>query len=165
YGPRQALSNPYTGVLAIFAARYLNGRPPLIFEDGAQQRDFVHVGDVTRACRLALEGPARDVALNIGSGQPRTVLAVAEAVGAALGLDHIEPAITGEYRMGDIRHCFGDIGAARRLLDFQPQTDFTAGIQELATWLHDQQAEDHSEAAHGELRRHGLKIARQATAA
>src|SRR4051812_46143517 len=106
YGTRQALSNPYTGVLAIFASRLLNNKPPMIFEDGLQQRDFVSVYDVARACRLALEVPdAAYRVFNVGSGQARTVLSVAHAMAHVMGKPWIEPEISGKYRVGDIRHC------------------------------------------------------------
>src|SRR4051812_291513 len=106
YGTRQALSNPYTGVLAIFASRLLNDKPPMIFEDGLQQRDFVSVYDVARACRLAMEVPdAAYRVFNVGSGQARTVLSVAHAMAHVMGKPWIEPEISGKYRVGDIRHC------------------------------------------------------------
>ena len=109
FGTRQALSNPYTGVLAIFAARLLNNNPPLIFEDGLQRRDFVSVYDVVQACRLALDVPAAaGCAFNVGSGQSYTVREVAAMMAAILGKD-IEPDVCGKYRVGDIRHCFADI--------------------------------------------------------
>ena len=135
YGPHQAISNPYTGVLAIFAARLLNNRPPLIFEDGEQRRDFVYVGDVAEACRLAL---CRDAAVgrvfNIGSGRAVTVSEVARLLADALGIP-IEPEITGECRMGDIRHCFPDISQARSVLGYRPQTTLDEGIDRLVEWL------------------------------
>src|SRR5262249_19334683 len=110
YGPRQALSNPYTGVLAIFASRLLNQKPPLIFEDGHQNRDFVSVYDVVQACRLALERPeAAGQVFNVGSGKHYTVVEIAQRVARALGKEHIRPEITNRYRRGDIRHCFADI--------------------------------------------------------
>src|SRR4051812_4170453 len=113
YGPDQALSNPYTGVLAIFAARLLNGQPPVIFEDGRQRRDFVNVGDVARAFRLAFEATTGNAqVLNIGSGTSHSVLEIAQLLGAAIG-QHIEPQVSGKFRVGDIRHCFADISAAR----------------------------------------------------
>jgi len=159
YGPRQALSNPYTGVLAIFAARLLNNRPPLINEDGRQRRDFVSVHDVARACRLALETDAADgMALNVGSGRSFSVCEVAERLGAVLGRSRIAPEITGNYRAGDIRHCFADIGRARELLGYEPQVSFDAGLEELADWLDRQAAEDRVEAARAELHARGLAI-------
>src|SRR4051794_2655360 len=116
YGPHQALSNPYTGVLAIFAARLLNRRPPLVFEDGLQRRDFVHVHDVARACRLALENSRTNDVFNVGSGQSRTILSVARDLARVMGCTEIEPTITGKYRAGDIRHCFANIEKSRILL-------------------------------------------------
>ena len=110
YGTRQALSNPYTGVMAIFASRLLNNNAPMIFEDGLQQRDFVSVHDVARGCRLALETPAAaGQVFNIGSGQHYTIRELAERISAVMGKEHIEPEITGKYRVGDVRHCFADI--------------------------------------------------------
>lgn len=158
YGTRQALSNPYTGVLAIFASRFLNNRPPLVNEDGLQQRDFVAVSDVARACRLALEVPESDgEVFNIGSGQPQTVLSIAEQMAQVLG-KRIEPEITGKYRVGDIRHCFADISKARRVLGYEPQISLSDGLQELAIWLEGQSAEDRVEAAKAELEKRGLSV-------
>jgi dTDP-L-rhamnose 4-epimerase len=135
YGRHQALSNPYSGVLAIFAARLLNERPPLIFEDGRQRRDFVFAGDVAEACRLALETEAAvGRAFNIGSGRPVTIAQVATLLADTLGVP-IEPEITGECRIGDVRHCFPDISAARSVLGYQPQTQIEAGLAELVDWL------------------------------
>src|SRR5690606_36061786 len=115
YGPQQSLSNPYTGVLAIFAARILNGNAPLIFEDGLQQRDFVSVWDIAQACRLALTTKATGEVFNIGSGDSRTVLEIARSITEALNAS-AEAVVTGKYRIGDIRHCFADIDKARHLL-------------------------------------------------
>jgi dTDP-L-rhamnose 4-epimerase len=157
YGPDQALSNPYTGVLAIFGSRLLNGRPPLIFEDGLQRRDFVHVTDVARACRLALEtDAAAGQAINVGSGQSRSVQDVALTLARAMGRDDIAPQISGKYRAGDIRHCFADITLARTLLGFEPQVSFEDGIAELVEWLLEQIATDTVEQATEELSRRGL---------
>jgi dTDP-L-rhamnose 4-epimerase len=156
YGPRQALSNPYTGVLAIFASRLMNGQRPLIFEDGLQKRDFVNVHDVARACALALEAEdAAGRAFNIGSGRAFTVREVARALGGALGKD-IEPEITGKYRVGDIRHCFADISLARRVLGYEPQVEFEAGLQELCDWLDGQVAHDRVAQMRAELEARGL---------
>src|SRR5215213_5649146 len=113
YGPDQALSNPYTGVLAIFASRLLNDHSPLIFEDGRQRRDFVSVHDVARACALALERDAADGAVfNIGSGESVSVCEIAERLARVLGKEHVQPEVTGKYRVGDIRHCFADVELA-----------------------------------------------------
>jgi dTDP-L-rhamnose 4-epimerase len=156
FGPRQALSNPYTGVLAIFAARLLNGRPPLVFEDGRQRRDFVHVHDVARACRLALETEQTHNVFNVGSGQSRTILSVAQDLAEVMGRSSIAPEITRKYRAGDIRHCFADIGKSRDLLGFEPRIAFKDGLEELAGYLADQIADDQAERATAELQQRGL---------
>jgi dTDP-L-rhamnose 4-epimerase len=159
YGPYQALSNPYTGVLAIFAARLLNGKAPLVFEDGRQRRDFIHVRDVARACRLALQAPeAAGQAMNIGSGESRTVLDVASLLAAAVGHGDIAPQCTGKYRFGDVRHCFADISRARRLLKFEPQVAFSDGLSELGDWLSRQVAIDRVDEATEELARRRLVV-------
>jgi dTDP-L-rhamnose 4-epimerase len=159
YGPRQALSNPYTGVLANFAARYLNSKPPLINEDGHQQRDFVSVHDIARACRLALETPeAAGEVVNIGSGQPRSIRDVARRMGEALNMTHIHPEITQRYRKGDIRHCFADITKARIVLGYEPRVLFEEGLIELAEWLAGQPAVDRIAEAGAELANRGLTV-------
>jgi len=159
YGPRQALSNPYTGVLAIFASRLLNGNAPAIFEDGLQQRDFVSVYDVARACRLALETPAANgEVFNVGSGQPQTVQAIAARLARVLGKESLQPQILGKYRVGDIRHCFADIGKAERVLGYQPQVQLDDGMAELASWLAGQAAVDRVAQASAELSARGLTV-------
>jgi dTDP-L-rhamnose 4-epimerase len=158
FGPRQALSNPYTGVLAIFASRLLNDRPPLIFEDGLQRRDFVSVYDVVQACRLALESPdAPGHAFNVGSGHACTVREVAALMAAALG-KAIEPEICGKYRAGDIRHCFADITLARDVLGYRPAVTLADGLVELSEWLQDQAADDKVAEASRELASRGLTV-------
>src|SRR5690606_37240685 len=143
FGTRQALSNPYTGVLAIFASRLLNDHAPLIYEDGRQQRDFIHVSDVAQACRLALEKPqAADRVFNVGSGNAYTILEIAERMAAAMDKSHLTPEITEKYRVGDIRHCFADIMLARQLLGFEPRVRFEDGLIELVRWLEGQVATD-----------------------
>ena len=157
YGPGQALSNPYTGVLAIFASRYLNGQPPLIFEDGEQRRDFVHVKDVAKAFAAALELPeAAGGTFNVGSGQDRSVNEVARALGQAMGRNDIEPEIVGKARTGDIRHCFCDTSLASEKLGFTAQEDFEAGLANLAQWLSSQTADDRVGKARSELEQRGL---------
>jgi dTDP-L-rhamnose 4-epimerase len=159
YGARQALSNPYTGVLAIFASRLLNDKSPQIFEDGEQQRDFVSVSDVAQACRLALEVPeAADKVFNIGSGHHYTVREIAERVAAAVGKEYIEPVITGKYRVGDIRHCFADITRAREVLGYRPRVALEDGLVDLAAWLASQRADDRVEQASAELASRGLTV-------
>lgn len=159
YGTRQALSNPYTGVLAIFASRLLNHRPPLIYEDGLQRRDFVSVKDVARACRLALEAPdAAGEVFNIGSGDPRSILQVARELAAVLRKPQIQPELTGDHRVGDIRHCYADIERARRVLGFEPKVEFADGLAELGEWLASQVAVDRVVEARAELDRRGLTL-------
>ena len=159
YGTRQALSNPYTGVLAIFASRYLNNRPPLVYEDGLQRRDFVSVYDVVAACRLALESEGgQGMRINVGSGQSYTVAEVACEIGRVLHKEHVQPEITGKYRVGDIRHCFADITLARSALGYSPRLELRQGLEQLATWLDRQSAQDHFERAAFELQSRGLTI-------
>jgi dTDP-L-rhamnose 4-epimerase len=159
YGPRQALSNPYTGVLAIFASRYLNGEPPLVFEDGYQKRDFVDVRDLVRACRLALETPAAaGQVLNIGSGQAMTIREVAAEMAEVLDCRSLSPEITGRYRVGDIRHCFADISQASEFLNYQPQIPFREGLLNLAQWLAGQVVADRTTQARTELATRGLMV-------
>jgi dTDP-L-rhamnose 4-epimerase len=159
YGTRQALSNPYTGVLAIFASRLLNGKPPIVFEDGYQQRDFVSVYDVAQACRLALEVPeAAGRVFNVGSGHAYTVNDIAIRMSEVLGKPHIVPEITGKYRVGDIRHCFADIKLARRVLGYEPRVSLDEGLRELAQWLRGQVAHDRVAEARAELDVRGLAI-------
>jgi dTDP-L-rhamnose 4-epimerase len=157
YGPYQALSNPYTGVLAIFASRCLNGNPPMIFEDGLQSRDFVSVHDIALACRLALATGIKGEVFNIGSGESRSVLDVARRVIDVLDAG-VEPLIAGRYRWGDIRHCYADIGKARKLLGFTPRVRFEDGLRELAEWLSRSSAMDHCMRATAELERRGLTL-------
>jgi dTDP-L-rhamnose 4-epimerase len=159
YGTRQALSNPYTGVMAIFASRLLNNNPPMIFEDGLQQRDFVSVHDVARGCRLALEKPeAAGHVLNIGSGNHYTIRELGQRVAEVMGKDHIEPEINGKYRVGDVRHCFADISLARRVLGYEPRVSLEEGLGELVTWLEGQVAEDRVDQASAELSARGLTV-------
>jgi dTDP-L-rhamnose 4-epimerase len=158
YGPFQALSNPYTGVLAIFASRLLNNRAPLINEDGLQRRDFVSVYDVARACRLAMDAPAAvGQVFNIASGNVYTIRELAERVAAALGR-HIAPEITGQFRAGDIRHCFADITKARTILGYQPVVALDEGLQDLASWLDGQIAYDRVAESRSELAARGLMV-------
>ncbi len=156
YGTRQALSNPYTGVAAIFAARLMNNNSPMIFEDGMQMRDFVSVHDVVNANLLAMEKSGADgMAVNIGSGEPISIREVSEALTKALGKD-ICAEITGKYRAGDIRHCFGDISLASRVLGYEPQVRFEDGMRGLVEWLRSQQAEDRAVYAVAQLNNFGL---------
>jgi dTDP-L-rhamnose 4-epimerase len=159
YGTRQALSNPYTGVLAIFASRLLNNNPPMIFEDGEQQRDFVSVYDVAQACRLALETTeANGEVFNVGSGHHYTVREISERMARVMDKRFIEPQITGKYRAGDIRHCFADISKARAILGYEPRISFESGLEELVGWLEGQVAVDKVAQASAELSRRGLTV-------
>jgi dTDP-L-rhamnose 4-epimerase len=159
YGPRQALSNPYTGVLAIFGSRLLNGRAPMIYEDGNQRRDFVSVYDVARALRLALEVPEADgQAFNVGSGASASVQEIAARMTSVLGVKDATPDITGQYRIGDIRHCFADISRARAVLGYEPQVSLEEGLMELAGWLGGQEAFDRVAEANAELAARGLTV-------
>jgi len=156
YGTRQSLSNPYTGVAAIFASRLMNRKSPIIFEDGQQMRDFVSVHDIAHANLLAMENSGADGrAVNVGSGQPVTIREVAAEMERALGLD-LPLEITGKYRAGDIRHCFADISTATQLLGYQPKTRLKEGMEELVAWLESQQASDNVEEAMERLNAHGL---------
>jgi dTDP-L-rhamnose 4-epimerase len=156
YGERQALSNPYTGVAAIFASRLLNNRAPLVFEDGKQTRDFVDVRDVARCCELALvSGGADGQTVNVGTGVPTSVMTVARVI--ANGLDRaIEPEIMQQYRAGDIRHCYADVALAERLLGFRAEISFERGIDDLLPWLEAQEARDEVDAAKAALLARGL---------
>jgi dTDP-L-rhamnose 4-epimerase len=156
YGPRQAVSNPYTGVAAIFSGRLLNGRSPLVFEDGLQKRDLIHVRDVARATVLALETKdAAGHAINVGMGAPMTIIDVATALATQLGLD-IAPEVTGQYRSGDIRHCWADTTKAEEILGFSPKVTFSDGMAELVAWLASQTAEDRVDEMRLELEKRGL---------
>lgn len=159
YGPHQALSNPYTGVLAIFSSRILNGRAPMIFEDGNQRRDFVSVHDIAEACLLAMESDkANGEVFNIGSGENYSIKQIASEVARVLDREDLTAEITGEYRVGDIRHCFADIHKARELLRYRPSVRLEDGLRELADWLQTQRAEDRVEHMRSELSRRGLSL-------
>lgn len=135
YGSHQALSNPYTGVAAIFIARLLNDQPPLVFEDGKQRRDFVHVSDVSRAFMTVLLADNRiwDV-FNVGSGKSVTVSEIAESL-AKLLEKNIAPEILETYRVGDVRHCFADIQKIDKVFGFKPEKEFMQGMLELTEWV------------------------------
>ncbi len=157
YGTRQALSNPYTGVAAVFASRLLNDNSPLVFEDGEQMRDFVHVHDIVRANMLAMDHPeSNDQVINIGCGTPITIRRVAEILAKSLSREHLTPVITNKYRAGDIRHCYADLTKAQTLLGYQPQVTHEEGFKELAQWLASQEPEDKAETMLKELSAYGL---------
>jgi len=151
YGTRQALSNPYTGVCAIFSARLLNDQAPMIFEDGEQSRDFVHVNDIVNANLLALETDRADYeTMNIGTGRATSVQEIARLLAKGLG-KNIEPEIVGKYREGDIRHCVADIAKARELLGYEPSITLETGLVELLDWVRNQEADDRVQTATAEL--------------
>ncbi|CUH13419.1 UDP-glucose 4-epimerase [Jannaschia seosinensis] len=156
FGPGQALSNPYTGVLANFGSRLMNGQPPMVFEDGNQQRDFVHVDDVARAFRLAMEAPdAAGEVVNIGSGHAYRIADVATMLADAMGVD-LQPQILGKARAGDIRHCYADISKARHLLGFEPRYLLEDRMGEMAQWIASSEATDGGEAMRAQLETRGL---------
>jgi dTDP-L-rhamnose 4-epimerase len=156
YGPRQALGNPYTGVAAIFAARLLNGRRPLVFEDGRQIRDPVHVSDVVRATLAAMDAPgAPGHSINVATGRRIRIADLARRLANTLG-SSLEPELTGEFRAGDIRHCFADVGRARDLLGFEAARTLEEGLPELADWVARQQVDESGDEAVALLRERGL---------
>jgi dTDP-L-rhamnose 4-epimerase len=157
FGPGQALANPYTGVLANFGARLLNGQPPLVFEDGRQHRDFVHVDDIAQAFRLAIDSPAAaGQVFNIGSGHVYTIEQAAWMLAEAMGQRHIGPEIMDKARAGDVRHCFADITKARSLLGYRPAQRLETALPALADWIRQSTAHDRGEHAKRELEAHGL---------
>ncbi len=156
YGPRQALSNPYTGVAAIFLSRIKNGRPPVVYEDGEQTRDFVSVLDIARACRLAVEKEgATGVALNVGTGHAVSIRHVAETLARIEG-SNVAPELTQAFRKGDVRHCFPDVSLAGRVLGYRPRIAFDQGMRDLVAWGRGAEAKDYFARADRELRRRGL---------
>ena len=155
YGPRQSLGNPYTGVIGTFLSRLKGGNPPRVYEDGQESRDFVHVSDVIRACLLSMERQeANGQIINIGSGKPITLYEVAETLSRVL--DGPEPIITGQFRVGYIRHCHADLTKARAILGYEPKVPFEVGVQDLVDQLSGQQWEDLSVIAEKELADRGL---------
>jgi dTDP-L-rhamnose 4-epimerase len=156
YGERQSLSNPYTGVAAIFSSRLLNENRPLVFEDGSQTRDFIDVRDIARCCALALtEDGADGRTVNVGTGAPTSVVEVARTIARGLGKE-LEPEVVGKYRAGDIRHCYADPTLAEQLLGFRAEIPFETGMQDLLRWLEGQEAEDSVDAASEALAARGL---------
>jgi dTDP-L-rhamnose 4-epimerase len=151
YGPRQSLSNPYTGVCAIFSSRIKNNHRPLVYEDGSQTRDFINVRDVVAANLLALRDPGADYRVfNVGTGKPASILTIAELLIRLYNKD-ITPQITGKCRKGDIRHCYADITGIRRL-GFRPSVALRQGLQELVEWGRGEEARDLTNIAERELK-------------
>ncbi|HEX8471810.1 MAG TPA: NAD-dependent epimerase/dehydratase family protein, partial [Brevundimonas sp.] len=137
--------------------RIANGQSPMVFEDGQQRRDFVHVSDVARAFLLALDKPEADgEVFNIGSGEDRTVEEVARLQAASMGRPDIEPSITQQARAGDIRHNIPDLSKARDVLGYEARQDFGQGLEELAEWVARQEAHDNVAKARHELETRGL---------
>ena len=156
FGPRQALSNPYTGVCAIFSARIKNDNPPMIFEDGLQSRDFISVHDIANANILAMKSSNADYEVfNVGTGMPTSILDIAQTLATLYNKD-IRSKIAGKYRAGDIRHCFADISKIKDKLGFRPKVSFKDGMEELVTWGAKEEAVDGFEEAYGELLKRGL---------
>jgi dTDP-L-rhamnose 4-epimerase len=157
YGPRQSLSNPYTGVLAIFLARLLAGEQPVVYEDGGQSRDFISVHDVADTALLALETDRADgVVMNLGSGELRRIGDIGRTLATLTGREDLQPRVTGQFRRGDVRHCTADIARARRVLGFAPRVGWEQGLRELLTWCRGAASSDQFGRAQGELERHGL---------
>ena len=157
YGPRQSLSNPYTGVLAIFLARLLAGERPLVYEDGDQSRDFISVHDVAdTAVQVLTDGRADGRVLNLGSGQPRRIADIARTLATLTGREDLQPNVTRQFRRGDVRHCTADVARARETLGFAPRVAWDDGLRELLAWSRETAVTDHFDRAHGELERHRL---------
>src|SRR3954463_4358999 len=149
YGERQALSNPYTGVAAIFASRLLNGRSPLVFEDGHQTRDFIDVRDIARGCASALMSDGADGrTVNLGTGNPTSVLEIGGVIARGLGKE-IGPEVVQQYRAGDTRRCYADTRLAEELLGFRAEIPLESGMQDLLAWLEGQEASDAVDAGRG----------------
>lgn len=158
YGPRQSLSNPYTGVAAIFISRIKNNQRPVIYEDGRQTRDFISVHDIVDANLMAMEKEEANYQIyNVGTGKPLPIWEVASGLISLAGKE-LEPDITGQYRKGDIRHCFADISKIQKELGFQPKVSFSQGMEELMEWSISMTAEDRVHRATDELRKKGLLI-------
>jgi dTDP-L-rhamnose 4-epimerase len=157
YGPGQSLSNPYTGILSIFSTRIRNGNGINVFEDGVESRDFVYIDDVVEATRLALLSPAADhQVFNVGSGVATDVLTVARTLLDAYGIE-VPIEVSGNYRLGDIRHNYADLTLIREKLSFEPQVDFTEGVRRFTEWVLQQaKAEDTYQRSIDEMRARGL---------
>jgi dTDP-L-rhamnose 4-epimerase len=160
YGTRQSLSNPYTGVAAIFTSRLLNGSAPIIFEDGNQSRDFTHVSDVVRAFELGLDADdVGDRAMNVGTGRQTSVREVADLLRGRLGTD-VEPEIANRFREGDVRHCFAEVSMIEEALGWRAETPAERGINDLVEWVmrDPPAAEDHTARATRELGERSLLV-------
>jgi len=157
YGPGQSLSNPYTGVAAIFLSRLKNGKAPVVYEDGLQTRDFVSVHDIVQANLLAMDNPKADFQVfNVGTGKPTSILDVAETLSRLLGVESLKPEIKGQFRSGDIRHCYADITRISEALGYRPSVTIEDGFRELVEWARTAPAFDRFEQAQRELAARGL---------
>jgi dTDP-L-rhamnose 4-epimerase len=154
YGPRQSLSNPYTGILTTFLQRLLSDQPPEVYEDGLMTRDFVHANDVVQACRLALELPQTAI-LNVGSGQSTTILEIAQTL-SAMVRPELEPRVIGISRVGDIRHCSADLSRSAALLAYRPSIPLKIGLASVIETVLQQVVENHSNRARDEMAKVGL---------
>ena len=157
YGPGQSLSNPYTGILSIFSTRIKNGNGLNIFEDGKETRDFVYIEDVVDATILGMEVPGADGhVFNVGTGVATDVLTVAQTLCDKYGIQ-VPITVSGNYRLGDIRHNFADITLARQILGFEPKWSFADGIEQFVKWVNVQEVqEDNYEASIEEMKNKGL---------
>jgi dTDP-L-rhamnose 4-epimerase len=156
YGPRQSLSNPYTGVVAIFLSRVKSNRPALIFEDGNQSRDFIYVSDIVQANILAMNRKEADYgSFNVGTGEPHTILDIAEGIASFYKKD-LKPKILNKFRAGDIRHCYADISKINKRLGFKPRVRLKEGIERLNQWSQMQKACDRTSKAQKILKEKGL---------
>lgn len=156
YGPRQSLSNPYTGVAAMFMSRIKNDHSPVVYEDGLQTRDFISVHDVVRASIMAMESKKADYKVfNVGSGAPLTIKSIAEVLADLYG-KKIKPDITNKFRKGDVRHCYADIGLIKKELGFQPKVSFQEGMRELIEWSRKTESVDKFDDAVAKLKEKGL---------
>ncbi len=155
YGPRQSISNPYTGVMAIFLSRLKNRKAPVVFEDGMQTRDFIHVSDIVKANLLALKSEADYGIFNVGTGKATNLLEIVSLLAETLKVK-IEPQLALKYRQGDIRHCYADISRLKDKLGFVPSYELKDGIKDLCGWGKDQVADDRLTSALDELDKKGL---------
>ncbi|MDR6428130.1 dTDP-L-rhamnose 4-epimerase [Variovorax paradoxus] len=156
YGPGQSLKNPYTGILSIFSTLLLQGKDINIFEDGKETRDFVYIDDVVSATLAAIDADVSGAAYNVGTGQATDVLSVAQALRANYGSDG-EIKVTGNFRVGDIRHNFADLTRVKSDLGFVPAVDFAHGVKAFADWVQTQEVSDSGyERSVSEMRSKGL---------